>query len=66
LAEDLMVWNLTADHSEVRRAIVDALPQPPGTTRGYAEAPRGARFEISDAIRRGAWDGYAAPEVPAE
>lgn len=66
VAEDLMVWNLTPEHIEVRRAVVDTHPQPPGVTRGYAEAPRGARFEISEAMRRGAWDGYAAPEAPPE
>jgi len=66
LAEDLTVWNVSADHIEVRRAVVDTLPLPAGTTRGYAEAARAERQALSEALRRGAWEGYAPPALPQD
>jgi len=64
MADDLVVWNITAEHIEVRKAVVDALPLPPGTTVGYAKAERSEMSDVSAAIRKGAWEGYTPPPLP--
>jgi hypothetical protein len=60
-SDDLVVWNITREHIEVRKAVVSELPLPPGTTVGYAEAERSEMTDVSERIRRGAWEGYTPP-----
>ncbi len=64
MADDLVVWNITPEHIEVRKAVVDELPLPPRTTVGYAEAERSEMTDVSERIRRGAWEGYTPPPLP--
>ena len=66
MAEDLMVWNITKDHIEVRMAIVDENAWPTGASEAYRKAPRKEKAEISEFIKNGRWKGYIPPPIPED
>lgn len=64
MADDLVVWNITKDHIEVRKAIVSGLAFPPGTTEAFNKAKRSEKATTSDFIKGGQWEGYKPPPLP--
>jgi ribonuclease Z len=68
IAKDLLVWNVTNDHIEVREAIVDEAAWPTGVSAEFLRAPRtdNPTRAMSEYIRNGQWEEFTPPPLPDE